>query len=160
MSAWYQPIEQLISETIRDLNADISTMFSRHDGHLIFKIGKSSEKDLQSASALVCGAWQAVNSLKDYIKKDTSEIYRLSFDTTSSGVFVVPIYNNNEQYYLTFLYSSLLNPGSLKAKIRLIKEKIEKLNCFDEIKLDSNNKYLFKNVTDEEVDNLFSSMEI
>jgi hypothetical protein len=84
--------------------------FTRRDGVLIYSNDKKNHA--QSASALIGGVWQAAEALMQIIPNDgQQEMFRLSYDTSSQGLFIHPVSINNEQYYLGVTYVNTLNPG-------------------------------------------------
>jgi hypothetical protein len=140
-----------------ELNGNI--FLCRADGVMIFSksdIGK--EIDEASIGALIGGVWQASNALADFIpSKKENKSYRLSFDTSSSGIYILPVNVGTKEFYLGTIYSDEINPGFLKSKFRNLYESLHKYfkaNYSTESGVDD--KSLFNNITDEEMDNLFS----
>ena len=110
--------------------------------------------DDQSVGALSGGVWQAAQALGELISSNPTneEVYRFSFDTSSNGVYLLPL---NELYILGCLFSESVNPGYLKNELRKLKSfLVSQITETDEIRKDEDR--LFENITDEEMDNLFS----
>lgn len=132
---------------------------SREDGISVFDFENDSTR--AQVSALVSGMWQASEALVKLID-DTQDAYdfRLGFDTSSSGVFLLPFTHGGKKYFLGALYSGSLNPGVLKHQLGQIRNEICQLLEHsvareDEIPLEGRNGYLFTDITDEEIDRLF-----
>lgn len=119
-----------------------------------------------SIGALLGGVWQAARALAEFIpSEEFKEGYRLSFDTSSQGVYVVPITVASEEFYLGLIYHGEVNPGFVKNKIREMATGFseylshELKNFIEEksiTKKDKNNNYLFGDITDSEMDRLFA----
>ena len=139
----------------------------RHDGVVLYhnnNLGNSLSKS--SIGALLGGVWQASRALASFIpKEETSEGYRLSFDTSSQGVYIVPITVGAEELYLGLIYHDEVNPGFIKNKIRdmaaafseyLEKELKEGNSKKQKMKSNEKNEFLFGDITDSEMDRLFA----
>ena len=151
-------------------NCDI--FVCRSDGILLYHrdgpFKTSQQRD--SLGALISGMCQAASGLfanfssqiENKKPKDVSgeeENYRLSFDTSSKGVYVLPFLLGNNDYYFGIIYSQETNPGQMKSKLREILARLqfyfEENKFMDEIK--QSNQFLFSDITDKEIDQLFSS---
>jgi predicted regulator of Ras-like GTPase activity (Roadblock/LC7/MglB family) len=132
-----------------------------HNNNLADSLSKSS------IGALLSGVWQASKALSQFIpKEEMKEGYRLSFDTSSQGIYIVPISTDADELYLGLIYHDEVNPGFIKNKMREMassfseflnqelrahkKEQESKNNVFDK------NEYLFGDISDAEMDRLFS----
>ena len=123
----------------------------RSDGSIVCADGKPG--DYQAIGALVCGAWQAARSL---LGKEESTDFRLSFGTSSSGVYVLSLMLDGYRLYLVIVFENVVNLGRLKIKMRKMRNILnERLNGFypEELSKDS---ALFDDISDDEVNNLFS----
>jgi len=129
----------------------------RHDGINVYS-NFDNEFEASSIGALVSGIWQAAESLSSLLKNDNEFFeFRLGFDTSSDGLYILPVNILNSSFYVCAIYSEADNPGKLKRNIRLLKDSLE--TFLSEFSLDSekNRKgYLFENITDHEMDKLFS----
>lgn len=141
----------------------------RHDGVVLYhnnNLANSLSKS--SIGALLGGVWQAARALASFIPKEESkEGYRLSFDTASQGVYIVPINVGEEELYLGLIYHDEVNPGFIKNKIREVassfseflevelKESMKK-NQSQKKAPQSKSEYLFSDITDSEMDRLFA----
>ncbi|MBL7665458.1 MAG: hypothetical protein JNM93_10030 [Bacteriovoracaceae bacterium] len=130
---------------------------TRRDGHLLFTNQKNM--DAHSAGALISGVWQAAHALGHYIpgfKMD--DYYRLSFDTSSKGLYIFPFLVQKDDYYFGITYSGKVNPGQLKMQVQNLASKLETFaqNNMKKFKTKDREGFLFKEITDAEMDRLFS----
>lgn len=133
---------------------------TREDGITLY----DSVQDTTSSSvaALVSGVWQASEALMKLVKSDSQDLhYRLGYDTSSEGIFIFPVSLQGKKYFLGAIYEDCLNPGLLKRQITLIKQELELflVNSEPEKKATvstTRSGYLFSEITDEEIDRLFS----
>lgn len=133
-----------------------------HNNNLANSLSKSS------IGALLGGVWQAARALSDFIPKEKSkesnEGYRLSFDTTSQGIYVLPIIIGAEELYLGLIYHDEVNPGFIKNKIRematsfgeFLEQELKESFGKGQIRSAENNNFLFGDITDSEMDRLFA----
>ena len=136
----------------------------RTDGVLLYAKDvsgtKSKGQDNAAVGALIGGLWQAAQALMTFIPgKNSSEEFRLSFDTSSQGVYVLPFKTENKEYYLGILYFDEVNPGAMKARLRNIKFNLQqylKDSKSNTKHSDNKGEYLFKDLSDSEIDRLFS----
>jgi len=114
--------------------------------------------EASSIGALVGGLWQAASSLSSMLKKSNEFMeFRLGFDTTSDGVYVLPFEIMNSPYYVCAIYSEASNPGKLKRNLRRLKENLEVYLSEFSLDTEKNRKgYLFTEITDSEMDQLFA----
>lgn len=150
-------VKQFFVENDFQLIADKVSLV-RYDGITLFSNAKD-DFDSASTSALVAGLWQAARSLNDLVgAQEDFYDFRLSFDTTNKGLLILPIKINFQEYFLCAIYKNEINPGKLKRNIKLVKENLETfLKDFD-FNSSSDSKreaYLFKDISDEEIDQLF-----
>lgn len=129
-----------------------------HNNNLANSLSKSS------IGALLGGVWQAARALADFIPREESrEAYRLSFDTSSQGVYVLPITVGAEELYLGLIYHDEVNPGFIKNKIRemaisfgeFLDQEIKSIRS-DKKQQGADNNFLFGDITDSEMDSLFA----
>lgn len=136
----------------------------RQDGQVLFHNLPSKEQNFgPSLGALLGGSWQAVKTLTDFLPKvDKEKNFRLSFDTSSDGVYVLPVSLEDSTLYMGALYSKALNPGQLKNSLRKEAQNLEefllKKTYTGQVKkpLISSSQKLFDHISDEEMDKLFS----
>jgi predicted regulator of Ras-like GTPase activity (Roadblock/LC7/MglB family) len=137
----------------------------RQDGVVLYNNNELDNKlDKSSVGALIGGVWQASKALSNFIPTEkTDEIFRLSFDTSSRGVYILPINVYEEELFLGLIYFDEVNPGLVKNKIRDLGNA---LTNYLESELKNNKKnnsnkksdadYLFMDITDGEMDKIFS----
>ena len=132
-------------------------LLMRHDGINVYS-NYDDENEAASIGALVSGVWQAAESLSGLIKKENEFFeFRLGFDTTSDGLYILPINILESQYFICAIYTDVDNPGKLKRSIRLLNDSLETFLSEFTFDVEENRKgYLFENITDSEMDKLYS----
>lgn len=142
---------------------DFHFFIARHDGILVYE---NSSNDLSvPAGALTCGLWQAAEALGKLFNLNGKEEFRLSFDSPDQGIYVLKFLVNQNEFYLAIFFQHEINPGFLKARARQMILKLE--NYLNKQNVASNRdklfdvrkSYLFSEITDREMDALFSSTE-
>ena len=138
--------------------------FIRKDGVGIYSSSPKDEKnkkdksEIQSIGALLSGLWQAADALSSFIPNHpkSSETFRLSFGSSNDGLFVMPVKLLEEQYFLATIYHQIEIPSLLKNKLRLLRNYLieHKNNIID--KTVEKNSTLFNNITDDEINQLFT----
>lgn len=129
----------------------------RSDGIHIYS-NVESQFETSSIGALVSGLWHAAQSLSAMTNTKTSEDeFRLSFDTSLDGLHVLPLKIMGEIYFLCAIFSSEQNPGKLKRLIRLLRDNLEVyLSGYSKDQSANRTEYLFKEISDDEIEKLFS----
>ena len=133
-----------------------SLLILRGDGQIIYRHPKT--KGNASMGALMGGTWQAASSLSHFIGGggEQDEGLRLSFDTPEKGLYMLPFQNEGEGLYMGILYRDCLNSAKFKNELRKLRDDLEEyLGKNVPLKKD-HNMAMFKNITDEEIDQLFS----
>ncbi|NOT79408.1 MAG: hypothetical protein HOP07_10490 [Bacteriovoracaceae bacterium] len=140
----------------------------RSDGVVLYHNDeKTSSLSKSSVGALLSGVWQASKALSEFIPRDLNEEgYRLSFDTSSQGIYIVPISTDLEELYLGLIYHDEVNPGFIKNKMREmatrfseflnqeLKEHRQSLKIKNSVF--DKNEFLFADISDAEMDRLFA----
>lgn len=138
---------------------NFSVFVCRQDGHLLYNRDyMNMGVESSSIGALLGGVWQAATTLASFIpREDNDGIYRLSFDTSDQGIYILPFDHEGESYSLGLLYKNEINPGFLKSRLRdlLMKMNLE-LDSLDFEKVTTRDGFLFDNITDEEMDKVFN----
>jgi hypothetical protein len=131
---------------------------TREDGITIYDSVQNNTTT--SVSALVSGVWQASEALMDLVCQENHSMdFRLAFDTSAKGIYLFPFQLSGKRYFLGAIYDECLNPGQLKRQVSLIKDEMELNFAATPLsKIVSTNRqgYLFKDISDEEIDRLFS----
>ena len=156
-----EKIERFFKE-VADISvlANSSLFVCRADGVNLFHMnGLGQEANEMSVGALLGGVWHAARELVKFIPKQNDEdVFRLSFDTSSQGVYILPIKLVDEEFYLGLIYFDEMNPGFVKSRLRdlafRLQEFLEKDSEKKAAKKDES--VLFENISDDEMDNLFS----
>jgi hypothetical protein len=132
---------------------------SREDGITIYD--SVQNETTASVSALVSGVWQASEALMGlaHPNQDVLE-FRLAFDTSSQGIYLFPFSVSGKRFFLGAIYKDALNPGQLKRQIAMIKDEMDRFFQEDPLQLKPKTQgregFLFKDISDEEMDRLFS----
>lgn len=132
----------------------------RNDGTVLFA---NSMNSMESANigALASGIWQAAQSLNSLVNKDVPEKhYRLAFDTSSEGIYLVPTQLNSVSCYLCCIFKDQINPAKLKQNMRNIAFLLETFIRDESVSTNfpsqaARTGFLFENITDKEMDQLF-----
>jgi hypothetical protein len=131
---------------------------TREDGITIYDSVQNNTTT--SVAALVSGVWQASEALMNLVYKQNQVMdFRLAFDTSAQGIYLFPFLLSGKRYFLGAIYSDCVNPGQLKRQIAMIKEEMElvfKTEPSKKVVSTNRQGYLFQDISDEEIDRLFS----
>ena len=159
-------LPNIVSEYFKNI-ADTTRLDSvgmflcRMDGVVLFsETGNMREEDVTHIGALLGGVWQAASALAAFMPNNNlQDQFRLSFDTASRGIYILPVEHEEKVYYMGFTYQDEINPGLVKAKARVLAlklcEYLEKNYKAIIIKSESKADFLFSDITDSEMDQLF-----
>ncbi|MFT6631586.1 MAG: hypothetical protein ACJAS4_001537 [Bacteriovoracaceae bacterium] len=149
-------VEKFFNENDYNRIAD-KLVVMRHDGINVYS-NCEDQFEASSIGALVAGLWQAAESLSSLLKKNDEFFeFRLGFDTSSEGLYVLPFTIMKSTYYVCAIYSESNNPAKLKRNLRLLKDSLEVFLSEFSLDEEANRKgYLFNEISDSEMDNLFS----
>ena len=139
----------------------ISIFILRKDGVIVHSISDKAQGEISSIGALLGGVWQAAEALSDFIPNKSEGVeFRLGFDSTRDGVYLLPINVFDTVYYLGVIYHGAVNPGQLKSRVRSIAFKLEPfLEANADIKNKIKNQFLFDDISNDEMDQLFAFAE-
>lgn len=157
-------IENFLSDTKSKshLVFDHTVFVCRNDGLVLYFHTKDQNINKNSIGALVGGLWQAGKTVVDIFGRETNPTsYRLSFDTSESGLHILPFEVNGTEYFMGLHFSEMLNPGMVKNKMKILMNKMkESFEAYKDQPIEKvPEKELFSNITDEEIDTLFSFAE-
>lgn len=132
----------------------------RQDGVPLFSYKDfNSDWNDSTVGALVGGIWQAAETLTQFIPNAENDEFRFSYETSSRGIFIVKLDGDFPPLYLSFIYFDLMNPGRIKSRLRSL---ISKLTLYIEENLQANGPsgdvFLFDDISDDEMDDLFSGV--
>jgi hypothetical protein len=159
-------INRFVAQKASDiLNDNCKVFLCRSDGVLIYQNHFEDDNlDKDSIGVLMGGVWQAAKALVDFIPEEDSSLkqgdfFRLSFDTSSRGVYILPFSIHKSEYYIGVIYFDEVNPAPIKAGMRKMLHQLE--DYLEESppntrQDDNNSKNLFKDISDKEMDNIFS----
>ncbi len=135
---------------------------TREDGITIFD--SVQDQTTTSVAALVSGLWQASEALMGLAHPDQDIMnFRLGFDTSSQGIFLFPFVLDGKRFFLGAIYKDCVNPGQLKRQVAMIKEEMDRLfGAETEVYVPrtlvtGREGFLFQDISDEEMDRLFSA---
>lgn len=152
-----EKVKLILEPKLSGINARL--FVTRDDGITIYDSVQNNTTT--SVAALVSGVWQASEALMDLVHKPNEVMeFRLGFDTSSQGIFLFPFLLTGKKYFLGALYNDCLNPGQLKRQIALIKEEMERIFINEPIPkkaiMSTREGYLFQDISDAEIDRIFS----
>jgi hypothetical protein len=144
---------------LRRIKIKARLFVGREDGITVYD--SIQNETTSSVAALISGVWQASEALMQMVDNQGKTMdFRLGFDTSSQGVFILPFKLLGKRYFLGAIYQDYLNPGQLKRQIGQLKveldQQFEGLNGVAESVEMGRDGFLFKDITDEEIDRLFS----
>lgn len=136
----------------------VSLFICRHDGVMLHAFSQQGSQVLSSIGALLAGVWQAAQALSQFIPNRRNELdFRLGFDSSAEGVYLLPMQVAEHRLYLGAIYHGMINPGLLKNQLRQLGEGLSRTlehSLPQEQAL--TNQYLFDKISNEEIDQLFS----
>jgi hypothetical protein len=110
--------------------------------------------------ALLVGLWQASDTLSDLIEKEEDQDLKLSFQSSSSGYYLLSPGPNNPRVFWAFIFEGALNPGKIKVLSQKLRDHMDGVVYLNVSEASAGSKQLFNNITDEEMDKLFSFAEV
>lgn len=154
-----EKIKQILEPKKSGLNARL--FVTREDGITVYD--SVQDKTTSSVAALVSGVWQASEALMGMVSQNQDVMdFRLGFDTSAQGIYLAPFNLDGKRYFLGAIYKNCLNPGQLKRHIALIKEEMDRIFAASPVVVKrpttqvAREGFLFKEITDEEIDRLFA----
>ena len=131
----------------------------REDGLVLWT---NDGKENQTTSAvLMGGAWkaaQAILELRPEYHSLANNMLRLSFDTSETGIYIIPIQSSASCLFMGMLFQNEINPGLIKNQFRQFAKLIALLFAKDEDipkEAEENPGSLFSEISDSEIDQLF-----
>ena len=153
-----ESLRKIVEREFTSVGNSSDFLLVRSDGILVWSNLSDAEKK-QELSALTSGLWYSAKSFLNYSKKISMD-ETLVFGTSNKGLMAQSLKINEYDYILVLIYSDELNPAKLKLKFRSVKQKIEDNIYSGENHIEKESNALkekpFDDITDEEVDNLFS----
>lgn len=156
------PVTEKVKRVLEPKRAGVKARLfvTREDGITVYD--SIQDNTTSSVAALVSGVWQASEALMGMVRRDSDPMeFRLGFDTSSQGIYLFPFNLTGKRYFLGAIYSECLNPAQLKRQVAMIKEEMVRLFGADEAEAPtpakvSRDGFLFQDITDAEIDKLFS----
>ncbi len=134
---------------------------TREDGITVYDTVQ--DKTTTSVAALVSGVWQASEALMGMVQQNQEVMeFRLGFDSSSQGIYLFPFSLGGKRYFLGAIYNDCLNPGQLKRQVALVKAEFDRTfgdESAPKKKVSKNpprEGFLFQDISDDEIDRLFS----
>lgn len=127
------------------------------EGQVLSQMGYQRErKELQSLGALLAGVWQASEALKDFMSKDDcKEDLKLNFQNAHSGYLVLSPSLKNPKIIFAFVFEEQTNPGKIKHLAGKVRDHFDEIEILNQ-ESGKEEELLFKDITEDEVDTLFS----
>lgn len=125
------------------------------DGQVLEKLGNPWEGDTRSLGALFVGILEASEAVKESVSGSAQGEMDLSYSSSSTGFFMLKPTEKNPKVFWAFLYREAVNPGKIKVYGKKLRDHFNQIEILEHRSSHSNEK-LFNNITDEEMDNLFS----
>jgi predicted regulator of Ras-like GTPase activity (Roadblock/LC7/MglB family) len=153
-----QTISNLMDSVIQDtVLQKQNVMLVRQDG-LVLYTNVENGLNKHSFGALVGGVWQAAETLTNLVEEESEEIFRLNFGTSSKGIFILPLKHGDDQLFLSLIFKNEINPAKLRYQLQNSRQDIQ--FGLNQIKPPAKKEmeregFLFSNITDEEIDQLF-----
>lgn len=127
-------------------------MIANQDGICLYS--NRNEQTNISMGALLGGVWQASKALLDIKMTEASGELRLGFDDGENGFCVVALELAGRPCYACLVFNNEIAPGALRIQLRHWCDDLSHA-LVDWQAPASRSGYLFKDVTDEEIDRLF-----
>lgn len=139
---------------------ETTLVITRADGVVLWTNNKDQETD-HSLGALISGLWSSAKAVTDIFQAENINNF-LTYGGSSDGIHILPIILGGKRFAFSAIYKKVLNPSKLKLKFRLLNKLIEeeyeeKATFVETVDVGKEKtKTLFNNITDEEIDNLFT----
>ncbi len=153
-----EKIKQILDPKLPLIRARL--FVAREDGITVYD--SVQNKTTTSVSALVSGVWQASEALMGLVNPNQDPLeFRLGFDTSSQGIYLFPITISGKRYFLGAIYKDCVNPGQLKRQVGSVKDELNRSFPSGPAAAASEGAsvregFLFKDITDDEMDRLFA----
>lgn len=154
-----QSLGKIVEDIFSEAEISLQThhfIMTRGDGVIIY----SNRLESESKAALLGGLWQAANQLRLMSEIEGSEnSFRLNYDLSNKGISIRCIDYQNKQYYMAIIYNDVLNTGLLKKQWGDFTGEVQKkLELNQDLSFKDHNKFLFENLSDGEIDEVFNSI--
>lgn len=158
-------IENFFNNKVLDQKFLKTSLFLiRSDGVLLYsKEGLVNSNAKVSIGVLLAGVWQAAYALSQFIPTKLEESFRLSFDSSSQGIYLLPISYKGIDLFLGLIFQDEVNPAYLKNKLKDLANSLSEYlenNDTESVKIikkeTTPSNFLFDNISDSEMDSLFA----
>ena len=135
----------------------VNIVITRPDGLVIWENLKDKQR-VQELGALGCGLWQSASTLAKFTGNNSLNS-TLAFGSSADGLYANNVKIANHEYIIFMVYKNCMNPAKLKLKFRSLRQQVEDFLFFEKEE-ETNNDKIFSDITDKEVDDLFSFSEV
>lgn len=142
-----------------DIFENVTVFLITKTGQVLEKLGCPWEKDTASLGALFVGILEASEAVKETVSGKNNEEMDLAYSSSETGFFILRPSPENPEVFWVFLYQKVLNPGKTRLYAKRLRDHFDNIKIIEK-NLKSSDKNLFENITDKEVDDLFSFVGI
>lgn len=151
-----------LTKEIQELGLVKQSLFlCRNDGVILYK-KHLHQFDQETASALLSGIWQAASALTDLLPDNTTQkkndFFRLSFDTSSKGIYLLPSQIHGKECFWGMIFDEEINPALIKSRLRELASRLENFLETSKNTNHSTKGHPFSELSDEEIDKAFQKM--
>lgn len=131
----------------------------RSDGVCLFEQAGNVASKMENTVllSLLAGAAAIAESLNKYFEKKMEPL-RVSFETSNTGIYLLRIRKSFEVCYLAVTYSGEKNPYRLKLRMRTLALQLEKNEILAKNTVTHKKNFLFQNISESEIEELFSTL--
>lgn len=141
-------------------NKSVKLFIALSDGTIVYPKESNSLKN-SNIGALAAGVWLASSELSKNSFSNTNISCRYSFDSSDSGIQILPLHTLERTNFLILVFENITNPGWLKNQFRLLQQNLSEQSILNQsTKKESKSELLFNNITDDEINGLFSNLGI
>ena len=166
-------MENKLSEVIENLKnqskyqrifQETTVIVIRGDGLVLWT--NDGRENQATSAVLMGGAWnaaQAIFELRPEYNSLSNKMLRFSFDTSEAGIYIIPVQSSEGCLFMGMLFQNEINPGLLKKEFRQFAQMFGLfLSKGEDIQKEAkeNQGGLFSEISDGEIDELFSTVGI
>ena len=97
---------------------------TRADGVPLYSVNDYGPWDANSVGALVGGMWQAAETVIKFIPDAAEDEFRLNFDSSSRGVYILKVDGDFEPLFICLMYFDIVNPAKIKTKLKTVQSQL------------------------------------
>jgi hypothetical protein len=126
------------------------------EGVVLGHQGPLTAEETQHFGVLMNGAWQAAEQVSKMASVCEEQKTRLSFDTSSEGVYLLPFNAQGVPLLFVSIYKTITNPGLMKNQMRSFTSHLEEKLTGLRVPQQKSKHLLFDDISDREIDEMFS----